>query len=342
MKTRFLPDHPISLAYEKVANSFVTSLDMNLSKVINQIEIDEEKIYTFQKGVDYEKLKTFACPASFGKGDKTVYDESVRKAFDIPAERMVVKSRFAGLDVIHQTLSDEMEIFAPDGFFLEPKLYKLQAYEIGGFFKAHRDTLHGDNHFATLLVGLSENSDYEGGDLILTDSNGNEKSVKLTSGNGLVFLTDVLHEVTPVTKGERIVLQFDVYLKKKSSEEALSSQMPSFIDFMLEELGDDEDFEMKRGKKLPLSSTPDNGLKLMLQIDKFIQENPGTIPSFLLEHSYHVGIQPDYLRGSDRFLYEILSEKYNVEFGLAINQFETDYDGTFEGINRFNFKVMDG
>ena len=236
-----------------------------------------------------------------------------------------------------------MEKYAPDGCILKPKLYKLQAYEIGGFFKAHRDTLHGDNHFATLLIGLSWCSAYDGGNLILTDTNRNEKSFKLGVDDGLVFLTDTLHEVTQVTRGERIALQFDVYLEKKSTEAVSSSNKRKFEDFMSEELGEDYDFAMYR-EKVPLGSTEkaDNTLKLMQQIDKFVQENPGTIPSFFLEHSYHVGIKPDCLRGSDRFLYEILSEKFDVELGLVINKFETDYDGTFEGIDRFDFKIMDG
>jgi 2OG-Fe(II) oxygenase superfamily len=342
-KTKFLPDHPVSLAYEKVANCFVTSFEMKLDGIITSIEINDENVYTYQNGVDYKKLKQFARPASFGKGDKTVYDESVRKAFDIPAECMVIKGKFKDLNGICETLSKQMEKYAPEGCILKPKLYKLQAYEVGGFFKAHRDTLHGDNHFATLLIGLSWCSAYDGGALILTDSNQNEKSFKLGVGKDLVFLTDTLHEVTPVTRGERIVLQFDVYLEKKSTEDSSSSEDLNFEELMSEELDEDEDFKMYR-QKMPISSTEktDNTLKLMHQIDKFVQENPETIPSFFLEHSYHVGIKSDCLRGSDRFLYEILSEKFDVEFGLVINAFETDYEGTYDGIDRFNFKIMDG
>jgi len=316
---------------------------MELYRVITSIEIDEEEVYTIREGVDYKKLKKFLRPAYFGKGDKTVYDESVRKAFDIPAENMVIKYDSKGLDIICEIFSRYMEKYTPDGFILKPKLYKLQAYETGGFFKAHRDTLHGDNHFATLLVGLSSGSDYEGGNLILTDTNGDEKSVKLSNGEGLVFLTDLLHEVTPVTKGERIVLQFDVYLEKKSSEDKLFSEEWDFIDFMNDELEDSHEFEMYREKKkIVLSEKSEIILNLMQQIDKFIEENPGTIPSFLLEHSYHVGIKPDCLRGSDRLLYETLSEKFDVEFGLVINEFETDYENTYDGIDRFDFKIMDG
>jgi Rps23 Pro-64 3,4-dihydroxylase Tpa1-like proline 4-hydroxylase len=338
-----MPDHAVSLAYEKVVNCFVTSFEMELRNIITSIEIDEETVFTSEKGVDYKKLKQFVRPALFGKGNKTVYDKSVRNAFDIPAERLVIKRNSEDLDNICEIFSTQMEKYAPDGFILKPKLYKLQAYEKGGFFKVHRDTLHGDNHFATLLVSLSWSSDYEGGNLILTDSNRNKQTFKLSRGKVLFFLTDTLHEVTRVTKGERISLQFDVYLEKKRTKAASSSKKLKFKNFMSDELDDYDEFEMYR-QKVPIGSTKkaENTLKLLQEIDKFVQKHPRTISSFFLEHSYHVGITPDYLRGSDRFLYEILSDKYDIEFGSVINKHETNYEGTFAGIDRFNFQIVDG
>ncbi|KAG1735486.1 hypothetical protein EDD22DRAFT_787695, partial [Suillus occidentalis] len=100
------------------------------------------------------------------------------------------------------------------------KLYKLAIYGEGGHFDWHRDSTHSDAHHGTVLVAL--NTDWEGGDLMLRHQ-GVETVVNMhptishskKSGDQLqpvvvAFYTDTEHKVMPVTKGTRLVLQYDV------------------------------------------------------------------------------------------------------------------------------------
>jgi hypothetical protein len=63
---------------------------------------------------------------------------------------MVLKSNYLDLDDIYHKLTNKMERYAPCGYSVNPKLYNLQVYEEGGFFKAHCDTLQKENHCTTL------------------------------------------------------------------------------------------------------------------------------------------------------------------------------------------------
>lgn len=78
--------------------------------------------------------------------------------------------------------------------------------------------LHAINHYATLIVGLSE--DYKGGEFIL-EVDGEEKSFHLRESSGIIFLTDMVHEIRPVTSGVRVVAQFDVYLEDADTDDLI-------------------------------------------------------------------------------------------------------------------------
>jgi predicted 2-oxoglutarate/Fe(II)-dependent dioxygenase YbiX len=100
--------------------------------------------------------------------------------------------------------------------FLLPRGKKLAVYKEGGHFGWHIDTTHSNEHHATLLLAL--NTTWEGGDLKLRH-NGVEAVVDMhpkadRHGEGInlqavAFYTDTEHKVEPVTKGVRIVLQYD-------------------------------------------------------------------------------------------------------------------------------------
>ena len=51
---------------------------------------------------------------------------------------------------------------------------------------------------------LNDPSEYEGGELLMDSSQG-QKSIKLPSGSLVVYPSTTLHQVTPITQGERLV-----------------------------------------------------------------------------------------------------------------------------------------
>ena len=76
--------------------------------------------------------------------------------------------------------------------------------EKGGFYDQHQDT-HGDMSYRkiSLVIALSDPKEYEGGELHFSELN---KSYKLNKGTIVVFNSDEMHGVTPVTAGKRKVI----------------------------------------------------------------------------------------------------------------------------------------
>lgn len=92
--------------------------------------------------------------------------------------------------------------FALHGIF-DP--VRVIEYKRGDFLGPHSDvdySTHDNIAKLTALIGLSCPSEYEGGIFIL----GNERvKIRLNLGDVLVFPTFLIHEVTRITKGRRIV-----------------------------------------------------------------------------------------------------------------------------------------
>lgn len=73
------------------------------------------------------------------------------------------------------------------------------------FRDAHTDwTSHSCHRRMSIIIGLSEPSEYEGGELVFANYN---LKYKIGKGSAVIFDSKLLHEVLPVTKGKRYVLQ---------------------------------------------------------------------------------------------------------------------------------------
>lgn len=75
--------------------------------------------------------------------------------------------------------------------------------------KAFRDrhtdwTTHACHRRMSIVIGLSDITDYEGGELVFNDLN---IKIKLPKGSAVVFDAKLVHEVLPITSGKRYVLQ---------------------------------------------------------------------------------------------------------------------------------------
>ena len=67
-------------------------------------------------------------------------------------------------------------------------------------------------------VFLSERASYEGGELVLHGPDG-EQSVKLPAGHAVLYPASLVHEVKPVTRGERVASFFWVQSLVRSAEQ---------------------------------------------------------------------------------------------------------------------------
>ena len=94
----------------------------------------------------------------------------------------------------------------------EPLQYTVYSGENTGgeYYKKHRDYWPGGivdfDRKLSIVIQLSDPSEYEGGDLILYESKDSTITAKKEKGSAIAFTSWVEHEVTPVTKGVRKTL----------------------------------------------------------------------------------------------------------------------------------------
>lgn len=157
-----------------------------------------------------EQLIAAADPAPYGRGEETLTDTSVRRTWQIGAERVRIAAKHwpQSIGAIIARIADGLGIANP----IQAELYKLLIYDQGSFFVAHRDTEKLPGMFATLVLALP--SVCEGGELIVRhqqrearlDLRCDEPSDVVYAG----FFADCLHEVLPITAGYRLVLVYNL------------------------------------------------------------------------------------------------------------------------------------
>ena len=102
------------------------------------------------------------------------------------------------------------------------------------FRDAHTDwTRHSCHRRMSIIIGLSEPHEYEGGELVFPNDN---LQYKIGKGCAVIFDGRLLHEVLPVTKGKRYVLQAFLF---DETGWALKKTKNNYNSFIL--LGNDED-----------------------------------------------------------------------------------------------------
>ncbi len=372
-------NHEICQSLESINSEFklFEKSRLTVQNYIESLRIDGEEViglreseikpyyynYTNYKEffVDTEKICQLAVPAPFGKGHETVYDEKVRKALEVSANRIEIIDKKNGPD-----FDTYFGGLAPQNKKFVYKLYKMQIYQEGGKFERHKDTIHAPNHYATLVVNVSKI--FTGGELVLyknsyeknerneleTETEKNENilhTCKFTDWNegSILFLTDIDHEVKPVKSGIRIVLQYDVYIEDIENK----SEIKKTVEEDEEDEGDNTECPYNKDLKTYLCNekyideiNTDISDKLLSQIEKFLigeREEEGELVtefSFLLSRHYPLTVTAEFLKLGDRKLYEILKSKYNVELGYVINKFESDYYGSYDQSDRKCLEVM--
>ncbi len=76
--------------------------------------------------------------------------------------------------------------------------------ETGGYFRRHRDNNAPQTAFRKFALSINLNKEFEGGSLSFPEYNDHHFTPE--TGNGIIFSASALHEVSPVTKGQRYCL----------------------------------------------------------------------------------------------------------------------------------------
>ncbi|KAI8910116.1 hypothetical protein EDD86DRAFT_246515 [Gorgonomyces haynaldii] len=283
--------------------------------------------------------------ASFGRGSETVYDPSIRKALEIQSQ----DCQFVFSDKMQQ-VQVQLNRLASEGYQLIPKFYKIHVYEQGGHFDMHRDALHAENHFGTLVVGLSEIG-FTGGEFVLL-VNGKEMRID-TNRESVCFLTDLEHRVDQVTSGCRVTFQFDLYLEDISEMEDEEDDCWELDDSASN--GRDAVWKYKpdyvpklQVEKLPETPSSENLLEihkqLVIQLKDYLALNPSKSVSILLLHRYPREMSVDLLKASDKDLYLLLKQHFRLNLGFCVHNiydFHSQPDPYHDHYRVINFELAE-
>lgn len=162
-----------------------------------------------------KQLIAHARRASFGRGEDTLHDASVRDTWELVPEQVTLGAEWD--TVLNRALTHfRDELGVPAGLQLRAELHSMLVYGKGQFFLPHQDSEKHDNMVATLVVSLP--STHTGGELIV-DDRGTERVFQGSSHDLLLvaFYADRRHEVKPVRSGYRVTLTFNLMLTGSST-----------------------------------------------------------------------------------------------------------------------------
>ena len=222
------------------------------------------------KGV--REILAAAESAPYGKGAKTIIDQSVRDSLEIKSSKIkLAESWNAAVESAVRFAAGRLGLPADR---IQAKLYKLLIYQKGGFFLPHRDSEKQKGMVGSLIVMLP--SSFGGGELVVEhgDSRRTFRFEKAASGETaeyVAFYSDCQHEVCRVTRGVRVCLAYNLVVKPQR-------RRPSGKD-----AGEADD-------------------ALVAAVSHWIQSRPREPMVFALEHQYTAnGLKPDLLKGNDRY-----------------------------------------
>jgi predicted 2-oxoglutarate/Fe(II)-dependent dioxygenase YbiX len=213
---------------------------------------------------DIEPLKAVATRAPFGRGEATLYDESVRKAWQVDASMVTVGDGVIWENMLKEVVRQaclELGITTTGANTtrkVHANLYKLLLYEEGGHFTPHRDAEKEDGMFGTLVIQLP--SMFSGGDF--TVQRGEESKTfkqSINSGNAIkyiAFYADCVHQLHPVTSGARLCLVYNLVESSGSLSHANNLAINSQLQAFVQEWKADRYFSDRLGYHLHHKYTP--------------------------------------------------------------------------------------
>lgn len=162
--------------------------------------LDEEQVLSFRK-----KLEA----AEWTDGAKSAGTRSVKVKQNLQLARQNALSIELGNIILRKLGNDPLFVSASLAEKIWPPVFNL--YQDGGHYGTHSDaalmrlpeanmTIRSD---LSATIFLSNPEDYDGGELVIEERYG-AQPVKLAAGDMILYPSASLHQVTPVTRGQRI------------------------------------------------------------------------------------------------------------------------------------------
>ncbi|EFC42675.1 type IIB DNA topoisomerase [Naegleria gruberi] len=258
-----------------------------------QLKLDNEQFKTIGfplSNGSASELIQFCSKAPYGRGEDTIYDENVRKTWQLDPSRFEITNPTWD-DLIDGLVDNEIRdgLGISKHLRLSANLYKLLVYEEGGHFQFHKDSEKEERMFGTLVVQLP--SEYSGGEIIVRHGEEEEEydfaSVSRYTPHFISFYADCEHMIKNVNSGYRVCLIYNLcFSGNKESKPTLKGY---------EELA-------KRLQQIVSEWNAD-----AKDVDTLYR-------MYVFQHQYsQKSLDPENLKGSDYNIYDIL-ERYAEEY----------------------------
>ncbi|WP_234996118.1 hypothetical protein [Pseudobacteriovorax antillogorgiicola] len=183
------------------------------------------------------ELIKIAQPSQFGFKDKTLYDQNIRKSYEIEKSCISLGREFE--EQIESSLERiKKDLLIPSDGDLRAELHNLLIYEKSCFFDFHQDSEKEDGMIATLSIILP--TTYRGGELVIdyqghTESLGScnySKYGREPSLQYVAFYADCQHKINKLSYGYRLALTFNLILEhgKEQKSERVSGGLAKSLD----------------------------------------------------------------------------------------------------------------
>lgn len=153
--------------------------------------------------IDLEAIKSSAEDIPFHDGQST----AGRAAIEVKQNQQADMVEVAGiLKLVEQRLLTN-DLFLQAAYPKQFVRLLLSRYQTGMRYGTHVDEalINNQRTDISFTLFLSDQTQYQGGELVLEDSSG-ERSWKLDAGDLLLYPSTYLHRVNEVTEGERMVI----------------------------------------------------------------------------------------------------------------------------------------
>ncbi|TVR13329.1 MAG: hypothetical protein EA401_06950 [Planctomycetota bacterium] len=177
-----------------------------------------------------KKLAAAGKPAPYGRGTRTVVDQGVRRVTMFPPKSCHIDHP-GWADWLAARVDEVRDRLGLGERTLNAHLHQLLLYQKGDFFLPHQDGEKADGMVATMAVVLP--SQCRGGDVVVRHGGQEQRFAFDQPARAFDFqvaawYADCEHEIEVLAAGCRLVLIYNLVLKRTRSSPAISISAPHF------------------------------------------------------------------------------------------------------------------
>jgi hypothetical protein len=311
-----------------------------------------------QKKLPIHALLKVATPAPSGRDGENIFDPDVCKVFEIPRGQLpsdLIKVLDLNIRWCKRQIEDKMKPTAKKWRY---HVHTIHMCGPGGKIDDHVDTLHKNNHVATVVLSLP--AEHVGGVLRIRFHG---EALEFDSAKGpkqyddsrhlryVAFFTDCAHSVQEIISGWRVVVQYDVYEEHGDDNQGDDEDHDDYDDDY--EVTVEEVWNCFQMNERVCSSKIHNKeqTELVQAVLQYMSRLPPTHGvAFFLRHRYSLStLNEAVLKGVDRAIFDAFSKRGDLSVSIqgvlvyieTVDQEQVSVDVTAVSIKDFTPDASD-